>query len=163
MPRTTAVVIATACVLLAAVSTGFDAHSATLPQVEGVQLIVSTPAGEECFCVSRSESESRRQVGLSPDGDPSPFDAMLFTWTSATTPGFWMKNTANALDIAFVAQDGTVAKVESMPPCTTAACDTYRSPVPTKLVVEAPDLTRMGIVEGVRVRVGEPCKVSADE
>lgn len=155
--------IAATCILPVVALAGIDASNSAQTQVEGVQLVVSTPAGERCFCSSESSTEPQRQRGLSPDGDPAPFDAMLFTWPSATTPSFWMKDTASALDIAFIAQDGTVAEVRTMPGCTTHACTMYQSPVPTKLVVEAPDLKSMGIVKGVRVRVAEPCKVDADE
>ena len=162
-PQIAAVLVTAVCVLPVALRSGTGSSRSIAAQVEGVKLIVTTPSGDKCFCASQADTETERQSGLSPDGDPTPFDAMLFTWTAAVTPSFWMKDTDKSLDVAFVSHDGTVAEVLNMPPCTATPCPAYRSPVPTKLAVEAPALERMGIVKGVRVRVAEPCKVNTDE
>jgi uncharacterized membrane protein (UPF0127 family) len=123
----------------------------------GIEVFVG--ASKECFCAEVADDEAARQEGLSPDGDPAPFDAMLFQWDDLVKPSFWMKDTQGPLEVAFVGRDGVVATVAALEECGEAGCGIITSPIPVSTVIEAPDLAAIGIVEGVSIRLGARCTV----
>ena len=55
----------------------------------------------------------------------APADGMLFVFPTATTGGFWMKNTLVPLTIVFYDSRGKRVRRLSMRPCRTASCPVY--------------------------------------
>lgn len=71
--------------------------------------------------------------------DPLPDGAgMLFVYPQERTGAFWMKDTLVALDIAFIAADGTVREMLTMEPCTTDPCPIYDPEVDYLAALEVP-------------------------
>jgi len=70
-----------------------------------------------------------------------------FVFASATSAGFWMKDTLIPLDIAFVDSRGAVVDVQQMVPCAADPCTVYYAAQPYVLAVEtaAGVLTRAGV------------------
>jgi len=60
-------------------------------------------------------TEAERQHGLMFRPHLSPDDGMLFAYTADENHSFWMKNTLIPLDIAFIADDGTLVNVNETP------------------------------------------------
>jgi uncharacterized membrane protein (UPF0127 family) len=122
----------------------------------GVELFV----GDTCHCVDLADTQSEREQGLAPDGDPYPFPAMVFSWEEPSDVGFWMKGTKGPLQIAFSDAKGVVAQTSSLSECLGDSCPVTSSPAPTQLAVEARNLQALGIRQGVALRLGAPCTVS---
>jgi uncharacterized membrane protein (UPF0127 family) len=55
----------------------------------------------------------------------APADGMLFVFPSATTGGFWMKNTRVALRIVFFDSRGRAVRTMTMAPCREDPCRIY--------------------------------------
>ena len=67
---------------------------------------------------------ARRSLGLM-HRRKAPTDGMLFVFPTATTGGFWMKNTLVPLTIAFFDTSGKRVRKLSMNPCRTPSCPVY--------------------------------------
>ena len=59
--------------------------------------------------------EARRRGLMFRDSLPED-QGMLFIYAKPKTLSFWMKNTRIPLDIAFLAEDGTIRQIEAMQP-----------------------------------------------
>jgi uncharacterized membrane protein (UPF0127 family) len=83
---------------------------------------------------------------------------MLFVYPEERAGGFWMKDTLVALDIAFIAADGTVKAVLTMEPCTAEPCPVYDPEVDYLAALEVPAgfLAAKDIRVGSRARWQEP-------
>ena len=79
---------------------------------------------------------------------------MLFVFERPEQQCFWMKNTLMALDVAFIADDGTIVNIDHMKPRT---LDSHCSSRPVRLVLEMNDgwFARRGVAAGFRLK-GEP-------
>lgn len=65
-------------------------------------------------------------------------EGMLFSWTDERQRTFWMKNTCLALDMLFIAQDGTIAGIlENVPPWNETPTRTVPCPAAHVLEVRA--------------------------
>lgn len=129
--------------------------------VHGTKLYVSNGGHVECHCVEVVRDEASREAGLSPDGDPAPFAAMAFTWSEPAIPGFWMKNTAGRLQVAFSDSEGVVSQTGELEACDEDGCPAMLATMPTQLVIEAPELQKLGIVTGSLLTLGDECEVPA--
>ena len=67
---------------------------------------------------------AKRSLGLM-HRTKAPADGMLFVFPTATTGGFWMKNTLVPLTIAFFDTRGKRIRRLSMTPCRTPSCPVY--------------------------------------
>lgn len=91
--------------------------------------------------VEVAATSRQREYGLM--GRPS-LDSewgMLFTYDSVQSPdqGFWMWRTRMPLDIAFIAADGSISAIRSMPPCESPDpqwCPSYEAGVEYTAAVE---------------------------
>ena len=66
--------------------------------------------------VSLAEDEYTRSNGLMNTKQLASNHGMLFRWPEASPRSFWMKDTSIPLDIAFIADDGTITNIEQMVP-----------------------------------------------
>jgi uncharacterized membrane protein (UPF0127 family) len=76
---------------------------------------------------------------------------MLFVFEHPGQQCFWMKNTLMALDVAFIADDGTIVNIDHMTPRT---LDRHCSTQPVRLVLEMNDgwFAKRGVAAGFRLK-----------
>jgi hypothetical protein len=67
---------------------------------------------------------AQRSLGLM-NRRRAPADGMLFVFSSATSGGFWMKNTLVPLTIVFFDRNGKRVRRLSMTPCRDDSCPVY--------------------------------------
>lgn len=112
------------------------------------------------WCLLLAETPPQRSRGLMEVTDPAlgGYDGMLFRFEVDSDGGFYMRNTPQPLEIAYVAADGSVVSIREMEPCEDVdGCPTYPAGGPYRWTVEAPvaagGVGRLGIDEGGGVRV----------
>jgi uncharacterized membrane protein (UPF0127 family) len=77
-----------------------------------------------------------RQRGLMLRPSVREGTGMLFLFPADSEGGFWMRNTLVPLDIAYVAEDGTVVEVLTMVPCEEDPCPSYAPDGPYRYALE---------------------------
>jgi uncharacterized membrane protein (UPF0127 family) len=81
-------------------------------------------------------------------------EGMLFSWTDERQRNFWMKNTCLALDMLFIASDGTIAGIlENVPPWNASPSRTVPCPAAHVLEVRAGWTRTYGVAPGQRLVV----------
>jgi uncharacterized membrane protein (UPF0127 family) len=92
--------------------------------------------GKQSFKVEVATSPATRERGLS--GRPSlPADAgMWFVFPSPGRHGFWMRDMAFAIDLAWIGPDRRVLGVARLEPCGPHACPIHYPPAPAAYVLE---------------------------
>jgi uncharacterized membrane protein (UPF0127 family) len=95
------------------------------PTLEGLPLAY-VAVGEEPLLVAVAATGAARRRGLMAVTDLLDLDGMLFTWSSDTAGGFWMRDTLLPLDIAFFDVGGALVVTFPMEPCDLGAqCPVY--------------------------------------
>lgn len=100
--------IAAAVLLLLAALLSAAAPALALPQTE---LLVETASSQFRFEVEIADDPSERAQGLMFRETLADNAGMLFLYPEPQKVEFWMKNTPLSLDIVFVRQDGTIARI----------------------------------------------------
>ena len=102
--------------------------------------------------VELAMTEAQRERGLMERESVPDDTGMLFVFPSDTTVAFWMKDTPQALSIAFIAADGRIVDVQDMQPETT---DLHHSPAPYRYALEVGQgyFGRVSIAPGDRVQL----------
>lgn len=100
--------------------------------------VVEIDAGGRTLRVAAADDEQAWEQGLMGVTHLGSLDGMLFRFHATVERVFWMKDTAIALDIAFVDAAGRVLSVLTMPVCAADPCPTYRAPAPYAMALEAP-------------------------
>lgn len=123
---------------------------------EGVEscTLVSPPAGSG-VTVAVASTAGERSVGLS-GRDSIPHGGLLLEWPAKGRHPIWMADVRFALDLIWLADDGTVlAVVPGATPCHSEPCDLLepQGSHDSRAVLELPDgdAERIGIAPGVRV------------
>ena len=113
-------------------------------------------AGIHNITAELAQSEEQRATGLMFRETMQPNHGMLFAFERAGQQCFWMKNTLLPLDIAFVADDGTIVNVDRMKPQT---LDPHCSSQPVRFVLEMNEgwFAKRGISAGSKLK-GKPFK-----
>jgi uncharacterized membrane protein (UPF0127 family) len=75
------------------------------------ELLVETPSSQFRFDVEIADDASERARGLMFRQTLADNAGMLFLYPKPQEVEFWMKNTPLSLDIVFVQQDGTIARI----------------------------------------------------
>jgi len=99
---------AAAVLLLLAALLSAAAPALALPQTE---LLVETASSQFRFEVEIADDPSERAQGLMFRETLADNAGMLFLYPEPQKVEFWMKNTPLSLDIVFVRQDGTIARI----------------------------------------------------
>lgn len=119
------------------------------------QPTVTTPAGEVIKLEVVSNDIARARGLMFRENLPAD-RGMLFLFATDDLHSFWMKNTLIALDMIWLAADGTVVHVErGVPPCKADPCPSYGPEVPSRHVLElaAGGAERYGIESGTKLSV----------
>lgn len=82
-------------------------------------LIAHTDAGERRFSIEVADDPQQRQRGLMFRQSMGDDHGMLFVFAESGRQSFWMKDTPMALDLLFVADDGTVRAIARGEPYST--------------------------------------------
>lgn len=93
--------------------------------------------GHQAWRVEVAHSPAQRQRGLSGRKQLPPETAMWFVLPGPGHHGFWMKDMAFAIDLAWVTPQGRVAGVETLAPCRQEPCRVHYPPEPVGFVLEA--------------------------
>ena len=100
--------IAAAALLLLAALMSAAVPALALPQTE---LLVETASSQFRFEVEIADDPAERAQGLMFRETLADNAGMLFLYPEPQKVEFWMKNTPLSLDIVFVRQDGTIARI----------------------------------------------------
>jgi uncharacterized membrane protein (UPF0127 family) len=94
----------------------------------------------DCHRVAVADTDTERQQGLRSVTDLSPYDGMLFVYTSASLNAYTMADTLIPLDIGFYDAQGEPVDRLKMVPCskTQAECPLYQSKGPFFYALETP-------------------------
>ncbi len=114
-------------------------------------LAVSTAKGRATITAEIADDPTTRAHGLMFRESLPQNHGMLFDFGTSDDVSFWMKNTPLSLDMIFIREDGTVARVvpNTVPYSTTAIPS--GDPVRFVLELEAGSARRLGIVAGTRL------------
>lgn len=117
--------------------------------------VTSAEIGDLVLRVAIADTPNSRRRGLTGVDDFGAVDGMVFVFDAPTETSFHMRDVPAPLDIAFIAADGTVLAVLTMPPCEADPCPTYRSPAPFQWAIETPSGELAGISPGDRFLLRE--------
>lgn len=82
--------------------------------LEQVPLTIRTAAGKDLrFTVEIARTAEEQAQGLMNRESLAPDHGMIFPFPSPREASFWMKNTLIPLDMIFIREDGTIARIES--------------------------------------------------
>jgi uncharacterized membrane protein (UPF0127 family) len=115
---------------------------------------ITLNAGIHNITAELAVSPDERATGLMFRQSLPANQGMLFVFDQAEQQCFWMKNTLIPLDVAFIADDGTVINIEHMKPQT---LDNHCSAKPVRMVLEMNDgwFARKGVSAGSKL-MGKP-------
>ncbi len=137
-----------AALLTACLMTGGQAHAQTVPQH-----LKSIPLSIGIYNISAelAQTDQQREIGLMLRTKLAPAEGMLFAFEQAGQQCFWMKNTLIPLDVAFVADDGSIVNIDHMLPQT---LDSHCSEKPVRFVLEMGDgwFEKRGIKASAKLR-----------
>ena len=111
-------------------------------------------AGIHVITAELAQTEQQREIGLMFRESMAANHGMLFVFEQAGQQCFWMKNTLLPLDVAFIADNGTVVNTDRMKPRT---LEPHCSTRPVRFVLEMNDgwFAKRGITAGSKL-TGKP-------
>lgn len=115
---------------------------------------VTLNAGIHVITAELARTPEQREIGLMFRESMPTNHGMLFIYDQPGQQCFWMKNTLLPLDVAFIADNGTVINIDRMKPRT---LDSHCSAKPVRLVLEMNDgwFAKRGIKAGSKL-TGKP-------
>ena len=127
------------------------ASPAPFPHLAYAAVELVTSSGSHRFHVWVANDEASRQQGLMHVRRLPPDHGMLFLFERIQYASFWMKDTYIALDLVFIARDGSVVNVARN--ARPLSVDPIVSKAPVKAVLElvAGTATRIGLAAGDRI------------
>jgi uncharacterized protein len=135
-----------ACALLLIASLSFAAE---LPRDV---LLVEAGASQYRFEVEVADAPDERAAGLMYRTSLADNAGMLFLYPRSQPVEFWMKNTPLSLDIVFVREDGTIARIAENTVPMSEELIPSGEPVRAVLEVKAGTMRQLGIGPGDRLR-----------
>ncbi|OYT99364.1 MAG: hypothetical protein CFE40_05765 [Burkholderiales bacterium PBB1] len=107
-------------------------------------------AGIHVITAEVARTEQQREIGLMFRESMPANHGMLFVFDRPGQQCFWMKNTLLPLDVAFIADNGTIVNTDRMKPRT---LDPHCSTQPVRFVLEMNDgwFAKRGIAAGFKL------------
>ena len=126
------------------------------PTLESVPLVIHGARGPQRLEVEVARSIRERSRGLMERDHLDEGAGMLFLYDrrQSSRNGFWMYRTRIPLDIAFIDEDGRIAEIHRMTPCTADSpgdCPVTRPGVPYRAALEV----NAGAFEAMEVKAGD--------
>ena len=115
-------------------------------------LLVETASSQYRFDVEVADDPTERAEGLMYREALADNAGMLFLYPKPQPVEFWMKNTPLSLDIVFVRQDGTIARIAENTTPMSEDLIPSGEPVVAVLEVKAGIMQQLGIAAGDRLR-----------
>ena len=115
-------------------------------------LLVETGSSQYRFDVEVADDPTERAEGLMYREALADNAGMLFLYPKPQPVEFWMKNTPLSLDIVFVRQDGTIARIAENTTPMSEDLIPSGEPVVAVLEVKAGIMQQLGIAAGDRLR-----------
>lgn len=133
-------------------STSANAIERSPAGLEQVPLTVTTTAGKaHRFTVEIARSEAEQAQGLMNRETLAPDRGMIFPYATPVMASFWMKNTLIPLDIIFVRENGTIARIEANTAPLSLEPVAAGEPVTLVLELAGGRAAELGITEGAKV------------
>ncbi len=120
------------------------------PHLATVPLTIATAKGTIRFKVELAQTDAQQEAGLMFRTSVPAHGGMIFPMQPVREATFWMKNTVIPLDMVFIRQDGTIARITTAKELTTSIDDSGE-PVAAVLELGAGRAASFGIHEGDRV------------
>ena len=98
---------------------------------------VTFEGSDAVLSVEVADTPAERRHGLMGVEELAADEGMAFVFGDPVTSGFWMKDTAIPLSIAFVDVNDRIVGVREMEPCRADPCPTYAVGRPYVLAIEA--------------------------
>jgi uncharacterized membrane protein (UPF0127 family) len=127
----------------------FASAAAALPRSE---LLVETASSQFRFEVEVADDPSERAKGLMFRESLADNAGMLFLYPEPQEVEFWMKNTPLSLDMVFVRQDGTIARIAERTTPFSEEIIASGEEVSAVLEVKGGMMRQLGIAVGDRLR-----------
>ncbi len=114
---------------------------------ERAELVITTDRDEVLLEVEVAVADEERRRGLMGRDHLAPNNGMAFVFNEAVSSGFWMKDTALPLSIAFVSAEGLILDIQDMEPYS-LAIHNIQEPYSYALEVNQGWYDRHGIAAG---------------
>jgi hypothetical protein len=115
-------------------------------------LLVETASSQYRFDVEVADDPTERAEGLMYRQALADNAGMLFLYSEPQPVEFWMKNTPLSLDIVFVRDDGTIARIAEGTTPMSEDLIPSGEPVRAVLEVKAGTMRQLGVTVGDRLR-----------
>jgi uncharacterized membrane protein (UPF0127 family) len=115
-------------------------------------VLVEAGASQYRFEVEVADDPSERATGLMYRTSLADNAGMLFLYPNPQPVEFWMKNTPLSLDIVFVRDDGTIARIAADTTPMSEDLIPSGEPVRAVLEVKAGTMRQLGVTAGDRLR-----------
>lgn len=117
------------------------------------RLTIAANAGEARFDVELADTDEERRIGLMYRASLPENGGMLFDFGHENSvQSMWMKNTLIPLDMAFIAKDGRIVRIEAMTTPRSLTSISSGEPVAAVLEVNGGRLEALGVKPGDMVR-----------
>ena len=106
----------------------------------------SVQIGEQSWTVEIAKTPEQRQQGLMLREKLEVGKGMFFEFEEEDFHAFWMKNTFIPLDVIWISKDKKVIEMQTLQPCTTDQCESFKPSQKAQFVLEV----NAGAFEGGR-------------
>lgn len=114
-------------------------------------LSVATPRGVRSFLVEIADTPQTREIGMMWRTEVPRGTGMLFDFHTPQPVSFWMKNTMLPLDLIFIRQNGTIARITANAVPFSLAGLPSGEPIRAVLEIGGGEAARLGLAPGQRV------------
>lgn len=115
-------------------------------------VLVEAGGSQYRFEVEVADDAGERAEGLMYRTSLADNQGMLFLYPESRSVAFWMKNTPLSLDIVFVREDGTIARIAENTTPMSEDLIPSGEPVRAVLEVKAGTMRQLGVAVGDRLR-----------
>ncbi len=140
--------------ILVSLFAAFSSAASCAPQGGGTRaktekLTIVATGGEARFDVEIADTDEERRIGLMYRTSLPENGGMLFDFRRENTEqSMWMKNTLIPLDMAFIAKDGRIVRIEAMTTPRSLTSISSGEPVVAVLEVNGGRLEALGVKPG---------------
>ena len=115
-----------------------------------IPLVIRSGSRSHRFTVEIAATREQQRTGMMFRRSLAPNRGMLFPYSPPEHAGFWMLNTYIPLDMIFIREDGTIARIATATPHNLDLVYPYE-PVAAVLEIAGGRAAELGISEGDRV------------